>query len=264
MRQTVKKILKYQLRTHSQVIDDALLSQPAIVFAPHPDDETLGCGGTLIKMGRLGATVKIVFMTNGNQSHAHLISPNELSAMRHTEAVKAAEVLGVSAANVKLLDFPDGQLRLHRERASESVLSMLRQYKPAIVFVPASLEPPQDHRATFWAVTKAISQWGQPVIKIEYPIWLWFHFPWVKMPHSRREWKTWIQNSIITLAGLRFITDFRHKVVIEEVTSQKLSALQQHRSQMETLRDNWPVLSDVSDGEWLDCFFQEVEVFKVS
>ena len=41
----------------------------AMVFAPHPDDETLGCGGTVVKLRRAGVDVHIVFMTDGRHSH---------------------------------------------------------------------------------------------------------------------------------------------------------------------------------------------------
>jgi LmbE family N-acetylglucosaminyl deacetylase len=44
-----------------------------VVFSPHPDDETLGCGSTIIKKKRLGADVTIVFMTDGSKSHPHFI-----------------------------------------------------------------------------------------------------------------------------------------------------------------------------------------------
>src|SRR5687768_6580034 len=39
------------------------LGRSAMVFAPHPDDETLGCGGTILQKRRAGASMRIVFMT---------------------------------------------------------------------------------------------------------------------------------------------------------------------------------------------------------
>ncbi len=53
----------------------------ALVFSPHPDDESLGCGGTIIKKKSLGARVKLVHMTDGSAAnHDNLISSQELKA----------------------------------------------------------------------------------------------------------------------------------------------------------------------------------------
>jgi len=50
-------------------LDEKDLGCTATVFSPHPDDETLGCGGTIIKKKRAGAEVKIFYMTDGRKSH---------------------------------------------------------------------------------------------------------------------------------------------------------------------------------------------------
>jgi LmbE family N-acetylglucosaminyl deacetylase len=39
-----------------------------LVIAPHPDDEILGCGGTLYQLAKQGALIKVVIATNGWQS----------------------------------------------------------------------------------------------------------------------------------------------------------------------------------------------------
>ena len=37
-----------------------------MVIAPHPDDETLGCGGTINKLSKLGKKIKVVFIAEGS------------------------------------------------------------------------------------------------------------------------------------------------------------------------------------------------------
>jgi hypothetical protein len=56
---------------------------------------------------------------------------------------------------------------------------------------------------------------------------------------------------------------FRWSVCIRDVLEVKRLALEQHKTQMTRLLSNvhWPVLNDVSNGEFLQCFFQDVEVF---
>lgn len=71
-------------RTMSE-LDEKDLERTATVFSPHSDDETLGCGGTIIKKKRAGAKVKIVFIPDGRKSHSHLISEDELKCMARAD-----------------------------------------------------------------------------------------------------------------------------------------------------------------------------------
>ena len=74
-------------RDRARFLTEDALKRSAIVFAPHPDDETLGCGGTIIKKRQAGAKISIVFMTDGRTSHGHLMDINELTTRRVEEAV---------------------------------------------------------------------------------------------------------------------------------------------------------------------------------
>jgi len=66
-----------------------------LVFAPHPDDDVIGCGGTIANNTAQGNQVTIVYLTSGeNGSLAY--SPAELSVVREEEATRAASLLGVS------------------------------------------------------------------------------------------------------------------------------------------------------------------------
>ncbi len=87
-------------------VSPGMLGRSAVVFSPHADDETLGCGGTLIKKRAAGATVKIAFMTDGRTSHGHLMPADRLIALRAQEAVAAAQVLGLAESDVCFLGFP--------------------------------------------------------------------------------------------------------------------------------------------------------------
>jgi len=73
-------------------LDEKDLERTAAVFSPHPDDETLGCGGTIIKKKRAGAEVKVFFMTDGRKSHSHLISGDKLKCIRAREAFAASRL----------------------------------------------------------------------------------------------------------------------------------------------------------------------------
>ena len=82
-----------------------------IVFAPHPDDETLGCGGTIAKKLREGYDVLIVFMTDGRNALSKLFNvcsnptPLELREIRKEEAKKASKILGVEEEKLIPVDW---------------------------------------------------------------------------------------------------------------------------------------------------------------
>jgi hypothetical protein len=97
----------------------------------------------------------------------------------------------------------------------------------------------------------------------EYPIWFWGHWPWVSAPaRGLRERARASRNSLVS--GLRLLRDFRRCVYVGDVLALKRAALDQHRSQMARLvpGPRWQTLGDVSNGEFLDCFFQDREIFR--
>jgi hypothetical protein len=70
-------------------------------------------------------------------------------------------------------------------------------------------------------------------------------------------------NPSIAGLGLNLIKNFRYGVDIEDILELKRNALAEHKSQTQQLISNcqWLTLSDVANGEFLDCFFQKYEFF---
>lgn len=252
-----------QLMTQSVSKCDASdLGRSAIVFSPHQDDETLGCGGTIIRKKKAGADIKIVFMTDGCRSHSQLISENELKNIRAKEAIAAAQVLGVKQDDVLFLEFKDGELDKNQDAAINQVTDILLREQPEEVFIPCYEEAPADHFYTNKVIASALQNYGKKVVVYEYPIWFWCHWPWTNLIGSRRQILNFLQNSIIS--GLRLLKDFKYSVYIGDVLELKRTALEQHKSQMIQLIPNpsWQTLGNLSNGEFLECFFQEYEVFR--
>lgn len=125
------------LRHHSPSIGEelyALLPMPAIssmkkimVFAPHPDDETLACGGLIAEARREGIPVKVVVVTNGESfSYAAHIQYKKLALppayyikfgeKRQEETLSAMKLLGVPQEDVIFLGYPDSDLHLLWEK----------------------------------------------------------------------------------------------------------------------------------------------------
>lgn len=238
------------------------------MFSPHFDDETLGCGGTVLKKIAAGGLVTIVFMTDGSKSHTHLISEEESRTIRSAEGRAVARALGLKLGDVILLDFEEAKLDEHFEAAVARVQEILTALKPEDVFIPYRKEPllwSADHLATNRIVRLALKRIGRTTRVHEYPIWFWCHWPWAQLPlHSRRDiFKHMVRHSF--LHGVDLLRDFRYAVPVGDLLERKRRVLEEHKSQMTRLIPDarWRTLSDVADGDFLDCFFHEHELFHV-
>jgi LmbE family N-acetylglucosaminyl deacetylase len=154
------------------------MRRPAVVFSPHFDDETLGCGGTIIKKKMAGADVKIVFMTDGSKSHRHLIAEDELKTIRTNEALAVSRLLGLQNGEVIFLGFEETKLNEYADSAAKKVTEVLFRTQPSEVFIPYHKEPllwSEDHLSTNRIVVSALQMFGRKMVVYEYPIWFWHH-----------------------------------------------------------------------------------------
>lgn len=235
----------------------------ALVFAPHPDDEVLGCGGAIALKVDAGAQVKVIVMTDGRASHNALISGDELVGIRHNEAKEAAQRLGLTSEDYIFLDFEDHQLANHRQAATVSVTELIKQFRPDEIYVPHRRDGLIDHVETNGIVRAAVNRIGKPVILIEYPVWLWNTWPWTPAlmqgtSGRARYWVRTIRNNVDLVFGCR------SRIDVASVRERKLRALAAYESQLQRRNGDprWPVLADVADGEFLRCFESNVELFR--
>lgn len=234
----------------------------AVVFAPHPDDEVLGCGGVLAIKAQAGMRVKVVVMTDGRTSHSKHIDASELAAIRRAEAQEAGRILGVSFG-YQFLDFEDNRLARHREAALSRVVDIIREFKPDEIFMPHRRDQISDHVETNRIVRRAVERVGRPVVLLEYPIWLWNGWPWTSSLRSD-------ESGVFARASATFrdiaeiVLVCRARFDISNVKGRKRAALDAYRSQMERLNGNprWAILADVASGEFLQRFEGDVEIFR--
>jgi len=160
----------------SEVLE--ISSRPAVVFAPHQDDETFGCGGMISLKRRLGIKVAVVFMTDGSGSlHSGTFATSErLVKIRHSEAVKAAGILGVDAKDLHFWNLPDTTLNalegLERQAVVLRIQKILAAIPSAEIFVPHRRDIHPDHEATFDMVAEAIRNLPGRHIIFEYAVWM--------------------------------------------------------------------------------------------
>ncbi len=230
-----------------------------LVFAPHPDDETLGCGGLIADRAAAGATVALATLTDGSASHQGLIDGRELAALRHAEALAAAHELGVPADRCHFLGLPDHDLASHHDAAVAGVAALLATYQPGEVYVPHRDDGLADHRATHDIVCAALATHPHALRLYAYPVWLWHTWPWVAGRHldgTRRVPARLLADNWQLVLGCRS----HHRIGLP---ARKQRALACYRTQMERRPGaaRWPVLGDVAGGEFLGCFAGPFEVF---
>ena len=148
-----------------------------IVFAPHPDDETWGCGGTIAKKISEGYEVLIVVMTDGRHAFSKVLgiesepTPSELKEIRKEEVKRATRVLGVPEENLLFLDFEDAMLEKNEREAQEKIFEILRENPPPIeVYFPYEKDYHMDHRVTNRIVRNSIKKLGLRTMGYQYSI----------------------------------------------------------------------------------------------
>ncbi len=123
-----------------------------LVISPHPDDEAIGCGGTISKHVAEGDTVHVIFLTSGEKG-GHGLPEAATKTTREAEALRAAEILGTHQN-----DFwrePDGDFKANKINV-DRLIKKVEQLMPEIIYVPHSNEAHPDHRSAAKIVKKAI------------------------------------------------------------------------------------------------------------
>jgi LmbE family N-acetylglucosaminyl deacetylase len=110
-----------------------------LVIAPHPDDETLGCGGTLAQLAGF-AEITVLLVTNGDGAGD---LPEGASDVRKAEMAEALKLLGVNRP-ITCFDEPDGRFADSPGYRSRLAV-LLAQVKPNWVFLPWLQDSHSDH-----------------------------------------------------------------------------------------------------------------------
>ena len=140
-----------------------------LVVAAHPDDEVLGCGGTIARHADAGDQVQVLIVAEGATSRQEQRNRNqasdELSALAHA-AQKAGAILG--AQGVELLGLPDNRLdSLDRLDLIKQIEERIARHQPQVVYVHHSGDVNIDHRRLHEAVVTACRPIpGQPVRRL--------------------------------------------------------------------------------------------------
>lgn len=262
---SLRRLLLAVVGAKLKPLPGSMLRRSSVVIAPHQDDEVLGCGGTICRLCALGTDVHIIFLTDGATSHKALYPADKMAARRKQEALDAAAVMGVAPDHVHFLAVGAQQLGEAIPETAAALNRLLPSLAADQYFIPYRAEPQPDHIAAARICRRAIADLARPVTLLEYPVWFWDHYPWLRQTvYGPRTRLARLRYSL--RAWYRLLHEFRYQVDISGVLARKRSALAAHVSQVEGLREDvaWPVLDDVSDGDFSACFERPAEYFVAS
>jgi len=147
-----------------------------LIIAPHPDDEVLGCGGTIVKHVNRGDEVYLCIVTKGYIPDWS----EEFLKNRPKEIEKANKILGIK--KTYFLDYPTVKLdTIPQKELNEAISKVVNEVKPDILYIPHKGDLNKDHRLVFESSlvatrpanhkvkkilsyeTLSESEWGQPI-----------------------------------------------------------------------------------------------------
>ncbi len=151
-----------------------------LVVGPHPDDQELGMGGSIIRLASQGHDVLVLDVTNGEPT------PHGSLPEREKEWTEAAKIMGVKR---RLLGLKNREVE-HTLSSRHLMAGVIREHQAQIVFLPFEEDAHPDHRAVtrivedarFDAKLTKTDLPGEPI----YPKWLIYyyctHLRWVANP----------------------------------------------------------------------------------
>ena len=144
--------------------------------APHPDDETIGCGGLIALAAASAVSVVVVVVTDGAASHPGSTTwPKERIAHRRKHEVsRAIGILGVGVPP-HFLDLPDAQTETLaapiRQQACDRLAGVIAQHQPEVVLTTWRREPHCDHRFCYTLTRDSMQGASSSAMLVEYMVW---------------------------------------------------------------------------------------------
>lgn len=183
-----------------------------LVLAPHPDDDIIGCGGSIANLTAQGHEVVILYLTSG-ESGSLEVDPPQLARTREEEARRAGQLLGVR--EFLFWRQPDGFLTGSADIINQLV-RLIRARQFSTVYLPHQQEANRDHATACRIGLEACQRASGP----------WFKdcglTPW----------------SVDNILGYEVWTPLQQVTYVEDISDMmeiKIQALQQHHSQVSVL-----------------------------
>lgn len=128
----------------------------SLIFSPHPDDETLSCGGYILKELSKGSQVKVVLLTAGatGARKGLNVDDKEFFEIRCHDFETAVKKLGVE--NYEIYGWGNDFFKDNETSVIEKIINSIKTFKPEIVMCPQPEDTHRVHRATYIAVKESL------------------------------------------------------------------------------------------------------------
>ena len=191
------------------------MKNKVLVVAAHPDDEVLGCGGTIAKHCENGDEVNVIILAEGLTSRDEKRNRNakvkELNLLKK-QSIEANKILGVK--DLKFFDFPDNRMdSVDLLDVVKVVENCIKKFKSSIIYTHHSGDVNIDHRIIHDAVVAAC----RPIPNHSVKNLLFFEVA------SSTEWQ--VNNSYSSFVPNWFVD-------ISQTLDLKLKALEKYKSEM--------------------------------
>jgi LmbE family N-acetylglucosaminyl deacetylase len=210
---------------------------PTLVIAPHPDDESIGCGGLIALLRAADIPVCVALMSDGAMSHPHseLFDAAARRSLREAEMRHALGLLGVARGHLRTLGLPDGSVPAGSSPATEGeppsaqgflftqavteLHALIFEFAPTTLVLPWRRDPHPDHRACWRIATAACRELEAPPRMLEYLVWTMERGDEAARPRDD-EVRAW-------------------RLDVSDVVEAKRAAIESHRSQLgEVIHDD--------------------------
>lgn len=137
------------------------MKEKILVVAPHPDDETLGCGGTLLKHKKNGDRIFWLIITN---IHIKNGWSNEIVQESQKEVEQVSKMYGFEKA--LQLDFAATMLdTISYNELIVAISDVIKEIEPSVVYLPNRSDIHTDHKVTFNAIMSCCKDFRAPFIR---------------------------------------------------------------------------------------------------
>lgn len=133
-------------------LDTLVGAGPVFVLAPHPDDESIGCGGLIAASAAAGIPVFVHVLTDGRHSHpgSRAWPPQRIAERREAEARRAGAHLGLAPEALHFEREPDGSLLFDwavANRIAARIAAQASRWPAPVIVAPWRSDPHPDHMA---------------------------------------------------------------------------------------------------------------------
>ncbi len=127
--------------------------QRILVIAPHPDDEVIGCSGTIIRHKQCGDEVYVAYVSDGRRSRAFGLAPAEMAQCRKQEAAAAANALRID--HFEWFGLPEGEWTA--EQLQPGLQALVNCFAPHYIYAPSRIDLHSEHHKVAHALATVLA-----------------------------------------------------------------------------------------------------------